>query len=82
MAKSTVYNILLILLVLTGFMNIHSTKAQSLSNQGVKHIVFESDTLYIDSLSIVPGSFQIMELDTNDYVLYESKALLILKNKS
>ncbi|HOS15773.1 MAG TPA: hypothetical protein PKX15_01925 [Bacteroidales bacterium] len=56
--------------------------AQSLSNRINKTIVFESDTLQLDSLSLVPGSLKISAMDTGDYELDQINALLILKNKS
>ena len=56
--------------------------AQSLSNRINKTIIFESDTLQLDSLSLVPGSLKISALDTGDYEIDQINALLILKNKT
>lgn len=54
------------------------SSAQSLSNYRIKTIELNSDTIQIDTLSIVPGSFSIQGIDSAVYqVLYPDGKLIL-----
>jgi hypothetical protein len=74
--------ILMLLPVLLGM----GLKAQNLSNLRYKYIPAATDTVNLDSLSIVPGSFTAntlggVKIDSADYELQPFKSLLIWKNR-
>lgn len=69
-------HIFLLLLLLTGTA-VCQLPGDSLSNLRFKRILATSDTLHLDSLSIVPGSVKIAELARNDYQVVHDAGLLI-----
>ncbi|HEX5025569.1 MAG TPA: hypothetical protein VFV68_09860, partial [Agriterribacter sp.] len=73
--------LLLILLCITGIKFGLAQQNPSTSNLRKKTVAILSDTLRLDSLSIVPGSFYILGSDTTDYELDQFNALLIWKRK-
>ena len=74
---------LVFLFVGFSFFTAHS---QQLSNQKQKTFLFENDTIQLDSLSIIPGSFVIQDkteknIDTSFYSVDYIKSFLILKKQ-
>lgn len=56
--------------------------AQTFSNHKLKYIYTKSDTVVLDTLSIVAGSFKLQDSTLNaSYQLLETKGLLVWKNR-
>lgn len=67
------------LILLSSLISI-ATIAQELSNLKEKWLIVSTDSLQLDTLSIVPGTFNILipnDLDSSSYELFPSKALLV-----
>ena len=73
--------LLLILLCLLGIQFGLAQQNPSLSNLRNKKLPVLSDTIRLDTLSIVPGTFVISEIDSNSYILDIFNAELIWKKK-
>lgn len=58
-----------------------SVLSQPLSNIRQKKVAIQSDTVTLDTLSIVPESFSIPGFDSTDYVLFPAKGKLYWKKK-
>ena len=57
--------------------------AQDFGNQKVKKVALLADTISIDTLSIIPGSFQVSpQIDSSLFNINFGASLLILKNRS
>ena len=69
----TIIGLLLFIQALTG---------QSLSNLRTKQLIINSDTLLLDTVSLVPESFMTEGIDTADYEIDAINGLFILKNPS
>lgn len=75
----TIFSILFILLfatVLTSF-----AQENEWSNVRTKSITTKTDTVRLDSLSVIPYSVQVQLVDTNDYVIDPLRSLLVWKKK-
>ena len=73
--------LLLILLCLLGIQFGLAQQNPSLSNLRKKKLPVLSDTIHLDTLSIVPGTFVISDVDSSSYVLDIFSAMLIWKKK-
>lgn len=73
--------LLLILLCLLGIQFGLAQQNPSLSNLRKKKLPVLSDTIHLDTLSIIPGTFFISGVDSNSYVLDIFNAMLIWKKK-
>ena len=73
--------LLLILLCLLGIQFGLAQQNPSLSNLRKKKLPVVSDTLHLDTLSIVPGTFFISDVDSSKYLLDIFNAMLIWKDK-
>ncbi len=73
--------LLLILLCLLGIQFGFAQQNPSLSNLRKKKLPVDSDTLHLDTLSIVPGTFFISDVDSSKYLLDIFNAMLIWKDK-
>ncbi|HNW97685.1 MAG TPA: hypothetical protein PKK00_04650 [Bacteroidales bacterium] len=61
-------------------------KAQQLSNYRTKKIIPSSDTLLLDTLSVIPGSLEIRDnkgnkIDSTDFKIIFSESKLVIKNE-
>ncbi len=65
-----------ILLIWIGVLWLGAATAQGLSNFRQKKIPVTSTTFQLDTLSIVPGTFNIAGIDARDYILNEVKAAI------
>lgn len=81
----TLYRLIPVLCL--AFLSVLSSKAQkpvngpTRSNLRIKRIPLASDTVTLDSLSLVPGTFSITKADTGDYRLDLVNAILFWKRK-
>lgn len=71
-------------LCLLALLFVSAIHAQQTSNYRIKHIPIKGDTILIDTLSIIPGSFKIKYnnggiLDSTKYTLVHTESKLILK---
>ncbi len=64
------------------FVCVNMLYGQTHSNFQKKTFLLKSDTLFIDSLSLVPHSLIIEGIDDSDYKIDEVKGMFILKNKN
>lgn len=68
------------LLIVIMCLSVHTIYGQSFSNRISKTFLIDSDTLILDSVSIVSASFTVEGVDTADYEIDYTNALFILKN--
>ncbi len=61
---------------------VQGVNAQSFSNLKTKNLLITADTLLLDSVSLVEGSFHLAGLDSSDYEIDTWNAVLIIKNAS
>ena len=64
------------------FLCVNLVYAQSHSNFQKKSFLLSSDTLTIDSLSLIPNSFTVEGVNASDYEVNEIKGILIVKNQT
>ena len=77
--KRLKYLVLGYFLLISGFI-----EAQEINLSNYRKISFKTstDTVFLDSLSVIPSSFIVKNLDPSDYEINYLKSYFILKNNS